>query len=186
MKTKKKITIFTICFFPFRLFFWILLSICIICSYIKNAIKKWIYRNRIDLMTGIEFEHFTKELLEHNGFHHVEITQASNDYGIDVLAMKKQTLYAIQCKKYKNKVGIEAVREAATGCTYYDQDVAVVFTNSTFSPQAIKLAETLEVELWDGETLQKLMKHTKRIKKRKRLLLFIFLSILIILFFYIK
>lgn len=186
MKTKKKITLMTICFFPFRLFFWILVSICIIYSYIKNAIKKWIYRNQIDKMSGIEFEHLTKELLEHNGFHHVELTKASNDYGIDVLAMKKQTLYAIQCKKYKNKVGINAIREAATGCTYYDQDIAVVFTNSTFSSQAVKLAETLDVELWDEETLQKLMKHTKIIKKRKRLLLFVFLSILIILFFLIK
>lgn len=186
MNKKKKNTIFKICFFPFRLLFWILLAICIAFSYGKKIIKKWVYRNRIDLMTGIEFEYLTKELLEHNGFHHVELTKASNDYGIDVLAMKKQKLYAIQCKKYKNKVGIEAVRQAATGCTYYDQDVAVVFTNSTFSTQAITLAETLEVELWDGEILQKLMKRTKRIKKRKRLLLFIFLSILILLFFLSK
>jgi HJR/Mrr/RecB family endonuclease len=132
-------------------------------------------------MNGIEFEHFTKELLQQNHFQHVELTKASNDYGIDILAMKNDTLYAIQCKKYKNKVGIDAVRQAATGCLDYDQDIAVVFTNSTFSSQARKLAETLNVELWDYTTLQQLRKRTTLIKRRKCIAPSIFLTLILLL-----
>ncbi|MFV0395005.1 MAG: restriction endonuclease [Coprobacillaceae bacterium] len=186
MTKKKSNPIITICFLPFRIIYKLLLSICIIYSHLKNAIKKWIYRNNIDAMSGVEFEHFTKELLKQNGYYHVELTKASNDYGIDILAMRDKTLYAIQCKKYKNKVGIEAVRQAATGCTFYDQDIPVVFTNSTFSSQAIKLAETLDVELWDQEMLQQLMSKTKQIKRKKHLLLLLFLSILLLLVFLLK
>lgn len=183
---QKKHPLIFICFFPFRLIYRLFVSILVVFYHIKNILKKWQYHQNIDKMSGVEFEQFTKYLLQQNGFKHVELTKASNDYGIDIFAMKDRQLYAIQCKKYKNKVGIEAVRQAATGCTFYDQDIPVVFTNSRFSSQAIKLADTLDVELWDYDDMSRLMRRTKEVKRRKQLLGLLFLSILIILVLFLK
>lgn len=38
-----------------------------------------------------EFEYAVADLLRHNGFREVQVTQASNDYGIDILAKRKNT-----------------------------------------------------------------------------------------------
>lgn len=186
MTKKKKIHAIDILFLPFRFLYRIILSVCILYSYLKDIMIKIVYYHNIEEMSGIEFEIFCQELLKNNSFHHVELTKASNDYGVDILAMKNCQLYAIQCKKYKSKVGIEAVRQVATGCTYYDQDIAVVLTNSTFSSQAINLAKILDVELWDQQKLQLLMKKSKQTKKRKRILFLLFLTILLVVFFLLK
>ncbi len=115
----------------------------------------------INTMKGHEFEYFTKILLEKNGFKQVTVSQSSNDYGIDVLATKNKYRYAIQCKRYNQKVGIKAVQEAKSGCDYYQCDIPVVFTNNTFSPAAIKLANNINVELWDKDTLHHYLKKSK-------------------------
>lgn len=119
----------------------------------------------INTMKGHEFEYFTKILLEKNGFKQVTVSQSSNDYGIDVLATKNKYRYAIQCKRYNQKVGIKAVQEAKSGCDYYQCDIPVVFTNNTFSPAAIKLANNINVELWDKDTLHHYLKKSKLLTK---------------------
>ncbi|WP_286149253.1 restriction endonuclease, partial [Thomasclavelia cocleata] len=119
----------------------------------------------INTMKGHEFEYFTKILLEKNGFKQVTVSQSSNDYGIDVLATKNKYRYAIQCKRYNQKVGIKAVQEAKSGCDYYQCDIPVVFTNNTFSPAAIKLAKNINVELWDKDTLHHYLKKSKLLTK---------------------
>lgn len=50
----------------------------------------------LDNMEGHEFEYAVADLLRHNGFREVQVTQASNDYGIDILAKRKNTSYAMQ------------------------------------------------------------------------------------------
>lgn len=59
----------------------------------------------VDAMDGHEFEYFCAELLKENGFVNVEVTQASGDFGVDVLAEKDGVTYAVQCKCYSDKVG---------------------------------------------------------------------------------
>ena len=82
---------------------------------------------------GIEFEHFTVELLLKNGFTKVKRTQSSGDYGIDVLAEKDSVTYVIQYKFYSSPVGNKAVQEAYSGKDFYRCMVAVVFTNNYFT-----------------------------------------------------
>ena len=82
-----------------------------------------------DGMTGEQFEHFCASLLRANGFRNVKVTQASGDYGIDVLAQKGMDSYAIQCKCYSSPVGNHAVQEAFSGAAYYGHRIPVVMTN---------------------------------------------------------
>ena len=108
-------------------------------------------KRSIDQMDGHEFEHFCADLLRDNGFTHVEVTQASGDFGIDVLAQKDGVTYGIQCKCYSDTVGNHAVQEAFSGAQYYHRMVAVVMTNNYFTPAAIETAQRTNVLLWDRD-----------------------------------
>lgn len=159
------------------IFVWLINNIIILpFKIIKATIKviyhiiKNIYFNNFDLeyinnLDGYQFESFTKLLLEKNSFKNVSISKSSNDYGIDVIATKNNYTYAIQCKRYNKPVGIKAIQEAISGCTYYNCDIPVVFTNNTFSKAAINLAKNNEVELWDHETLCYFLKKSKLLTK---------------------
>lgn len=92
-------------------------------------------------MTGYEYEHAVAEYLSTHGYTNVEVTQASNDWGIDVTAHKDGNKYAVQCKYYSSSVGVSAVQEAVAGMTMYDCNVAMVVTNNTFTPAAQTLAK---------------------------------------------
>ena len=122
--------------------------------------QKALQRRRLfDRMDGFEFEEYCAALLRRNGYKKVEVTRASMDQGIDIIAYKRKTSYGIQCKNHANKITNKAVQEAYTGCCFYGLDVPVVLTNNFFTIPAQQLAEKTGVELWDRETLLKLKKH---------------------------
>lgn len=102
-------------------------------------------------MDGHEFEYFCADLLRNSGFTNVEVTQASGDFGINVLAQKDGVTYGIQCKCYSDTVGNHAVQEAFSGAQYYHRMVAVVMTNNYFTPAAIETAQRTNVLLWDRD-----------------------------------
>ena len=111
-------------------------------------------------ISGIDFERISKQLLEKNGFEDVNVTKASGDYGADVIAYKDGVKYAIQCKKYSSKVGVNAVQEVIASKSMYKCHVGVVLTNNYFTPNAKKLAEENGVLLWDVEKLQNLISNS--------------------------
>ena len=76
-----------------------------------------------DDMEGHDFEHLCADALRANGYKQVQVTQASGDYGIDVLAQNNGVSYAIQCKRYNSPVGNHAVQEAYAGAAYYGSSV---------------------------------------------------------------
>lgn len=106
-------------------------------------------RYGLDDMEGHEFEEYCAELLEMAGFLEVEVTRASGDFGVDVLAEKDGITYAFQCKRYNHPVGVKAVQEIYAGRDYYDRMVGVVMTNQYFTAPAVKYAEKLKIVLWD-------------------------------------
>lgn len=111
----------------------------------------------LDDMDGIAFEELTCDILIANGFELAENTPASGDFGVDILARKDGMTYAIQCKRYLEPVGLEAVQQVYAGRAYYECHVAVVLTNQTFTTNAQKLADKLGVVLWDRDTLRELL-----------------------------
>jgi restriction system protein len=46
-------------------------------------------------------------------------------------------------------VGVAAVQQAAAARPHYDADGAMVVTNTTFTAQAVTLAASTDVVLWD-------------------------------------
>lgn len=111
----------------------------------------------LDDISGMDFEELTCDILASNGFDIAENTQASGDFGVDVLARKDGISYAIQCKHYTSPVGIEAVQQVYAGRAYYECHVAMVLTNQYFTSSARKLADKLGVVLWDRDMLETLL-----------------------------
>ena len=101
-------------------------------------------------MDGYEYEHLVAKYLKGHGYTGVEVTKASGDFGVDVIARKGHHKYAVQCKYYKNPVGLSAIQQAVAGKSFYNCDTAMVVTNSTFTKAAIKLARANNVILLSG------------------------------------
>ena len=105
-----------------------------------------------NLNDGYEFEEFTSNLLNKLGYSS-EVTPSSTDYGVDVLAVKNQVTYAIQCKYYSSTVGNSAVQEIVSGMKHYNAHVGIVATNNYFTRQALELAKTNNIIMWDRDVL---------------------------------
>ncbi len=116
------------------------------------------YNDKFDYMSGYDFEEYCTHLLHEVGFLDVNITSASNDFGVDILAKYNGVLYAFQCKRYSSNVGIKAVQEISSGMKYYHANVGVVITNQYYTSQAQELASAAGIHLWDRDFLQKLIK----------------------------
>ena len=134
--------------------FVILILICIVVGRRFGSAKR---ACDIDVMEGVEFEKFCADLLKKRGFTEVEITKASGDFGVDILAEKEGVTYAIQCKRYTETVGVKAVQEACAGREYYDRMVGAVMTNQYFTEPAVKAAKKLKILLWDRGYIDEMM-----------------------------
>lgn len=107
----------------------------------------------IDLMGGLEFERFIAELFIKMGYA-VEVTKASGDQGIDVIAEKNGRKIGIQAKCYSSKVTNSAIQEAVAGIQHYRLDKGMVVTNNWFTVSAQELAESNNIILWDRNRLK--------------------------------
>lgn len=110
-----------------------------------------------DMMNGHDFEYLCAEILKANGYENVTVTKASGDQGIDILADKSGSRYAIQCKCYTAPIGNHAVQEAFSGAAFYDGRIPVVMTNQTFTASARELASKNKVILWDRGELERMI-----------------------------
>lgn len=119
----------------------------------RDNTRKPISLEEIDLMSGIEFEQFIAKLFKKSGYN-VELTSASGDQGIDIIASRGIHKIGIQAKRYSGSVGNSAVQEVVAGQKYYGLTKTIVVTNSRFTRSAYSLAEKNNVVLWDREMLK--------------------------------
>ena len=111
---------------------------------------------RIANMDGSMFEKWCALHLQLIGFE-TEATGKSGDQGVDIIAVKDNVRYAIQCKCYSSPIGNSAVQEVLGGMALYNCHVGVVMTNSTFTSGAITLAQKHNIFLWDQEYLKNML-----------------------------
>lgn len=143
---------------------WIIIGI-VLCMAILSVPFVHAVKNRwkkgkplpMDEMDGAQFEQFCAHLLEKKGFIDVNLTKASGDFGVDILAEKEGVTYAIQCKRYADPVGVKAIQEVYAGREYYDRMVGAVLTNQYFTAPAVEAAKKLKILLWDRGYLESMM-----------------------------
>lgn len=119
---------------------------------IENEMEK------IDNLTGKEFEDYIVNLLKEEGYTNIKETKSSGDYGVDIIATKDEINCAIQCKRFSNKVAINAIQEIVAGRKYYKCDKAIVITNNYYTEPAKSLAESNNVELLDRDYIIRTLK----------------------------
>lgn len=105
----------------------------------------------VDQMEGHDFEYWCAELLLKLGFESADVTQASGDDGVDIIAVKENIRYAIQCKRYNSNLDNTPIQEVYTGKAVYNCHVAAVMTNSYFTASAKRSAEATGTQLWDRD-----------------------------------
>jgi restriction system protein len=103
-------------------------------------------------MDGIQFGHYLRHLFISRGYK-VEVTQASGDYGADLVLRKNDKKIVVQAKRYSKNVGISAIQQVVGSKAHYNADEAWAITNSDFTEAAVKLAQSNEVRLINREQL---------------------------------
>jgi Holliday junction resolvasome RuvABC ATP-dependent DNA helicase subunit len=113
-------------------------------------------------LSGVDFEKVIADLLDRIGFR-AELTKASGDGGIDIIATLDRTIfggrYLFQCKRFAhdNLVGAPTLRDFY-GAVTADRAVKGVFiTTSGFTVQAREFGERVGLELIDAGKLETLM-----------------------------
>ena len=122
--------------------------------------------DRVLALKPVEFERLIAALLVEMGFENPEVTQVSNDGGIDVrgtlvVADVVRTKMAIQVKKWKpgNNIGSPIVQQVRGSLKKHEQ--GLIITTSDFSPGAKKEASDPEkqqlIALMNGEQVVTLL-----------------------------
>jgi restriction endonuclease Mrr len=106
----------------------------------------------IDKMSGRAFEKLLSNLFTRLSYS-VELTKASGDQGADLIIKKGAKKIAVQAKRYSSNVGNSAIQEVVASKMYYKCNAAMVISNSFFTPSAVELAHSNNVELIDRDKL---------------------------------
>jgi restriction endonuclease Mrr len=120
--------------------------------------------SKIDVMTGKDFEDFIALCCQKIGYE-VSTTKISSDFGADLIIQKRGIKTVIQVKRWQQNVGIKAVQEVAAARSHYSAERAMVITNSYFTSNAKKLADSNNVLLWDRNKLRVLIRSAEESRK---------------------
>jgi hypothetical protein len=109
-----------------------------------------------DSMNGFEFERFLGDLFKKMGYI-VMNTKLSGDQGADLVVERFGEKTAIQAKCYSGTVGNTAIQEVVAAKNHYGCHKTLVITTSYFTPSAMSLANSNNVELWDRNKLDEII-----------------------------
>lgn len=107
----------------------------------------------VDQMSGPEFKSYIGRLLESQGFKRVKVIAHAGDFGVDLVAHKDGTKYAVQTKRQTAGVSRHAIADLRAGKVHHSCERGMVVTNSTFTNGARIVAEETKTELVDRRLL---------------------------------
>lgn len=104
-------------------------------------------------MTPKEYEQYIANIFQKQGYKTI-VTPYSNDWGIDVIAIKGKEKIAIQAKMYgnKRKVNRATIMQLYGAMAYQDCTKAVIATNGELLDDAISVANKLKIEILTTKT----------------------------------
>lgn len=108
----------------------------------------------VDNLPGHEFESYLERRLQSNGFHTAWKTKGSGDQGADLVVDIDSRRLVIQAKRYKGSVPLGAVQEVYFAKIPYAAGEAWIVTNSVVTPQALRGANLVGINVIDRATLQ--------------------------------
>ncbi|WP_179471968.1 restriction endonuclease [Mycolicibacterium vinylchloridicum] len=109
----------------------------------------------VDAMTGVEFERYVAAVLRGLGFD-VEITRATGDFGVDLIATRDGVRTAVQCKRQNRVVNGAAVQQVVAGAAVHECEATMVVSNHRYTRAAEQLADVHGCVLVDRTRLARL------------------------------
>lgn len=105
-------------------------------------------------LSGADYELLLKDKIE-TAFPNiiVELTPATGDHGADLIVSTPTQRIAIQAKRLSTPVGNAAVQEVFAAMQFYDANIGIVVTNSTYTSAAKALASKTGVILANTEDI---------------------------------
>jgi HJR/Mrr/RecB family endonuclease len=107
----------------------------------------------VNEMSPRQFEDYVAKIFKHMGYE-VHVIGGSGDQGVDVIAEKGSTRWAIQVKKYRGLVSNSAVQQVVAGKIHHRCNRCMLVTNSRFTRAAFDLAKSTKCILIDGKRLR--------------------------------
>jgi restriction system protein len=124
--------------------------------------------NLMDL-TPFEFENLVGNLFSKMGLE-TKQTRSSRDGGVDVVAFDTRPIIGgkvvIQAQRYKNTVGVAAVRDLFGTMTHEGANKGILVTTSSFGPDAYDFIKSKPIELIDGGGLLYYLEERAGVKAR--------------------
>lgn len=115
---------------------------------------------QLNRLSGIEFEKLCAAIISDMGFQ-IELTKASGDGGIDIIARNSLPLYRgkyiVQCKRYSGTVGEPILRDLYGVVMSERANKGILMTTGTFTRSAIAFAEGKPLELIDISGIESLL-----------------------------
>ena len=121
----------------------------------------------VDEMSGVEFEHYVAAVLRGRGYA-VEMTKATGDFGVDLIATRDGVRTAVQCKRQGRMVNGAAIQQVVAGAAVYECDTTMVVSNRRYTRAAEQLAEVHGCTLVDRTRLARLARNPRQPTKRSR------------------
>lgn len=123
--------------------------------------------DKLRSLTWREFEEAMAEYYIHKGYGAEVIGGSGGDGGIDLWLSKRGRKYIVQCKHWKNSVGVAIIREMFGVMVSEKASGVVIVTTSYFTKEAKLFAEGKPVELIDGLQLVENIKLMGLVKSKK-------------------
>src|SRR5690606_18006006 len=114
-----------------------------------------------------EYEKLVAKYFENKGFK-TEISSYTNDYGVDVFAIKGKTKIAIQAKMFGNSsrpINRQMVMELHGAKDYFDCTKAFIATNGRILDTVSEVAKKLKIQIIEVPAVKITPKTTQKRKK---------------------
>jgi restriction system protein len=121
----------------------------------RDALYRATGQAAVDAMTGVEFERYVAAVLRGQGFD-VEITRATGDFGVDLIATRDGVRTAVQCKRQSRVVNGAAIQQVVAGAAVHDCEATMVVSNHRYTKAAEQLAGVHGCVLVDRTRLARL------------------------------
>lgn len=109
----------------------------------------------LNSMSPIEFEGAIAQLFLDLGHETARLTPTSSDYGADVIVDESSNAaIVVQCKLWSKPCGVEGVQQVASARAHYKAPRAILVAPQGFTANALNLASSTGVEMWDGGRLE--------------------------------
>ena len=151
--TRRDLTL-TIIFFISLFATIVLITVYLIKRERQNLLASGI--DAVDKMGGRHFAYFLEVIFKRQGFTLKETVVVGN-YGADLILEKAGKRLVAQARRCKNNAGIKVVDDVVAAVKHHHAHNGILISNMYFTDEAIGLALSSGIELWDRDKLMDLL-----------------------------